>query len=394
MAKQHRKICVLTGTRAEYGLLKSLLQAIHAQPKLELHLAVTGMHLVKKFGYTIDDIIRDGWKIAVRIPMYSGQDRREHLAPALATLVNNLSTYLLKKRIDIVVVLGDRIEALGGALAALTAGVPLAHIHGGELAPGEMDDRIRYAITSLANLHFTATAQARARLIRLGQPPSTVHCVGAIGLDHIFALRRDLTRHDPGAKAASIKQQLGLDPHETMLLVVQHPCGYGVEGEQERMHRILQAVGAHQGIIIGPCADPGHSGILQAIREHRKSLSAGQRWRFVASLDRQSYLEALWASDVLIGNSSSGILEANALGTAVVNIGPRQTARQRNGNTIIDCSYDLRQIRRSLAKAMVAVRAGKVRASRAFGGGQTGGRMASILLKTPIDHMLLTKNYS
>jgi UDP-N-acetylglucosamine 2-epimerase len=105
-------------------------------------------------------------------------------------------------------------------------------------------------------------------------------------------------------------------------------------------------------------------------------------------------LEALWASDVLIGNSSSGILEANALGTAVVNIGPRQTARQRNGNTIIDCSYDLRQIRRSLAKAMVAVRAGKVRASRAFGGGQTGGRMASILLKTPIDHMLLTKNYS
>lgn len=393
MGKRKRKICVLTGTRAEYGLLRSLLEAVAGHRRLELRLVVTGMHLVPKFGNTVDDIIRDGWDISFRIPIYSGRDRRAELGGSLGKLVSELSGWLCREKIDHVVVLGDRIEAFGGALAALSAGVSLAHIHGGEIAPGDMDDRIRYAISSLANIHFAATAESRRRLIRFGQPGETIYQVGAIGLDHIYAFKRGAGRPARKLDAVTIKEQLGLSGEREMIIVVQHPCGFGADAEERHMRHLLAAVGGWQGLIIGPCSDPGHSGILRSIRGHMRGRdgSSGRRWKFLANLDRDRYLEALWAAEVLVGNSSSGILEANALGTAVVNVGPRQTDRQRNGNTIIDCSHNVRQIRDAVGLALASAGAGRVRPSRSFGAGKSAVSIAAILADIGIDRMFLTK---
>ncbi len=186
-----RKICVLTGTRAEYGLLRSLMRAIETNPKLELQLLVTGTHLLKEFGESKTLIRHDGFKIAAAIPMYkSAADLRGELPGSLARLVEKTGRWLTEHRSDWIVVLGDRVEAFGGALAGLTANVPVAHLHGGELAAGDMDDRIRFAISSLATMHFVSTAESRGRLIRAGEPPERIHVVGAMAMDEIFQVRR------------------------------------------------------------------------------------------------------------------------------------------------------------------------------------------------------------
>lgn len=387
--RRKRRICVLTGTRAEYGLLTSLLKAVDDHPWLALDLAVTGMHLLEEFGHTRDDIAADGWEIALSIPIYSGKDAREDLGPALARLIETLSRWLVRRETDVLVVLGDRLEVLGGACAALAAGVPVAHLHGGELAPGELDDRIRFAVSSMANLHFVATAAAQRRLLRLGESRDAVFRVGAIGLDHIYRLKKEFRQTNP----AEVKAFFGLDPDRPMLAIVGHPCGFGTDGEYRNMQTVLSALKGEQGIIIGPNTDPGHSGITRAIREFLKSPSGCRDWRFFASLERTKYLQAIWASDALVGNSSSGILEANALGTAVVNIGPRQEGRERNGNTIIDVDYDARRIAKAVGEAIATSRARRVRPSRAFGTGDTGRRIAETLAEVSFDRRMRVKQF-
>ena len=380
MAKK-RQICIVTGTRAEFGLLRSLLDAIKQRNDLDIDLVVTGMHLLESFGYTIDDIRANGYRIAKTISMYSGRDRRTDYSAALATLIDQLGPWLIRRKTDILVVLGDRTEIFGAASAALMAGVPIAHIHGGEIAPGDLDDRIRFAVTSLADIHFPSTTDAQRRLIRFGQPPETVFRVGAIGMDEIFAVRRNLTAIDK----KTIRGGFNLATDGPMLMIVCHPCGYGTEGEKKRMTDILHSLRRYQGVIIGPNSDPGHSGISRAIRQFITEKRNRQRWRFFSNLSRQDYLRTLWASDVLVGNSSSGIIEANALGTAVVNIGPRQQGRQRNGNAVFDCDYRPVNVIRNVKTALAKAATRKVKPSKAFGDGKTGHRIAEILANLAID---------
>ncbi len=392
MAKRtkKRRICVLTGTRAEYGLLKSLLDAIDIHPTLELDLVVTGIHLIRDFGHTVDDIVRDGWDVSLKIPIYSGKDRREELPGALAKLTSRLGSHLLKHRCDFIVLLGDRLEVLGGASAAMTAGVPIAHIHGGEVAPGDMDDRIRYAVSSMANIHFAASAESKRRLIRTGQDPKSIFTVGAIGLDHIFQMKKRWHTRD----RAGIRAEMGFTDDGPIIMCIYHPCGFGAEGERAKMTAILDAAAPYQGIIIGPNTDPGHSGVTRAIRTFMKNRKHSSRWQFVASLDRDMYLQAVWVADVVLGNSSSGILEVNALNTAVVNVGPRQQGRQRNGNTVFDCTYSKTDIRKALRIGIDRTRNHVVRPSKAFGNGQTGAQIAEILASVPADRSLLLKSFT
>lgn len=389
MAEKHttRRIGVLTGTRAEYGLLTSLLAAIRERNDLKLDLVATGMHLLDQTGNTVHQIEQDGWNVAHRIAIYSGRDRRDDLGAALGTLVTDLSAWLVKRRTDFLALLGDRVEVLGGACAALMAGVPIAHLHGGELAPGELDDRIRFAVSGMANLHFVSTHDARRRLIRTGQRPETIHVVGAIALDALVALRRRLAR----TNRRSVRADLGLHRDRATLTVVYHPCGFGARGEYERMTTILAAVRPYQGIIIGPNTDPGYAGVVRAIRPFLRANRP--RWKFFVSLERSEYLRAIWASDVLVGNSSSGIIEANVLGTAAVNIGPRQLGRQRNGNAVIDSTYNTKAIRRAVRAALARSRARQVRPSRAFGAGDAGRQIAEALATVRVNRELAVKTY-
>jgi UDP-hydrolysing UDP-N-acetyl-D-glucosamine 2-epimerase len=387
---QRVKICVLTGTRAEYGLLRSLMRAVMAEPHAELQLVVTGTHLVKDFGHSVDLIRRDGFPIAECIPMYSGDDRRADLPKSLAKLTGKLGPWMIEHHSDFIVVLGDRIEALGGALAGLTANIPIAHLHGGELATGDMDDRIRFAVSSLASLHFVASQESKRRLLRSGEPSDRIFVVGAMGLDEIFDARRSFTR----SIRSDFRNRYHFSSDLPLFLVVHHPSGYGADVEYQYMGKLLKELSEYQGIIIGPNNDPGHSGIRRAIRDFmakKKYKNKQSQWYFIENMSRNDYLLALAEADILIGNSSSGIIEANALGTAVVNIGPRQAGRERNGTAIFDCDYDPDSIRKAIQAALYRTQTHAIHPSRRFGNGHAGETIIRVLMETPCTRELLTK---
>lgn len=370
--RRHRCVAVITGTRAEYGLLKSTMEAIDRHPKLQLQLVVTGMHLLKKFGLTVEDITSDGWPIRAKIKMQSGDDSPTDQARGLACGVRGIAEFLDSANTDIAIVLGDRIEAMAGALAAVSTGRVLAHIHGGDVAPGEFDDSFRHAITKLAHLHFAATGQAAQRIIRLGEERNRVYVVGAPGLDRL----RKLLPASGRRKARTGRA-----------LVVYHPCGRSAEREAKTMKSILRATD-YAGLlstVVYPNSDRGHQGIIATIEACRNGSSNG-RVRIVRSLPRDKYLKHLIDADVLIGNSSSGIIEAATAGTPCVNIGRRQQGRQRSGSGVVDAGESLAAIRHAMTKALAKrpIMGGKT----VYGDGRAGARIAHTLASVPLnDHL-------
>ncbi|MFQ5413650.1 MAG: UDP-N-acetylglucosamine 2-epimerase [Phycisphaerae bacterium] len=364
-----RRIAVVTGTRAEYGLLRSTIAAIRDHPALRLQVVVTGMHLLRKFGHTVDDIRRDGWPIDARVRMQAGDDDPVDQAAGLARGVAGIARFCVAARTDVVLVLGDRIEAMAGALAAVTTGRLLAHIHGGDIAPGDFDDSLRDAITKLAHVHLAATPAAARRLVRMGEPPDRVHVVGAPGLDDIVALRARRPRGAPRRSGTA--------------LVLQHPTGRPATRERRTMGAILravQAVGLSR-IVIYPNTDRGHKGVIDAIKSHR-SRSSESDVIVVPSLGRTAYVQRLIDADVLVGNSSSGIIEAPAAGTPVVNVGLRQAGRERGGAAILDADESYTSI---VAALRAALRQRPIsRRARAYGTGGAAGRIVQVLAAVPL----------
>ncbi len=367
--KRKRRIAVVTGTRADYGLLRSTMAAIRTNRDLQLRVIVTGMHLLRKFGHTVDRIIEDGWRPAARVKMQSGDDGPLDQAKGLSRGVSGIAAFLEQDKTDIVVVLGDRIEALAGALAAVTTGRIVAHIHGGDVAPGDFDDSVRHAITKLAHVHLAATRAAARRITRMGESAQRVHWVGAPGLDRLMQLLN---------KGEGLRKRTG------RALVVQHACGRTPTHERRVMTAILEAVdkAGLVGTIIYPNSDRGHTGVIGAIESHRRRNRNGS-FRAVRSLDHDDYLRLLIDADVLVGNSSSGIIEAATAGTPVLNIGPRQQGRERSGRSIVDSAETPRAICDTLQEAL---RKRPITGSTtAYGDGNAGIRIAAILAAVPLD---------
>ncbi|MFN0136309.1 MAG: UDP-N-acetylglucosamine 2-epimerase [Phycisphaerae bacterium] len=369
-----RRIAVVTGTRAEYGALRSTILALRDSPRVELQVVATGLHLLRQFGRTIDDIRRDGVPIAATVPMQRGDDSATDQARGLARGVDGLARLFHRARTDIVVVLGDRIEAMAAALAATTTGRVVAHIHGGDVAAGDFDESLRHAITKLAHVHLTASESSRRRVIRLGEDARRVFLVGAPGLDD---LRVEL-RARRGSKRAGGEA-----------LVVFHATGRDVRVERRAMETILHAVSA-AGLrrrIIYPNSDRGHAGIVAAIEAHvRRSGNDAVAHR---SLPRGDFLRALIDADLLIGNSSSGIIEAPLAGTATVNIGDRQLGREPGGTSIVHCGESVRALARAIDQAM------QMRPRRGgrcvYGDGRSGPRIARILERVSVNARLVRK---
>jgi GDP/UDP-N,N'-diacetylbacillosamine 2-epimerase (hydrolysing) len=364
-----RRVAVVTGTRAEYGLLCSTMDAIRKRRGLDLRVVVTGMHLLRKFGYTVRQIVDDGWPIAARVRMQAGDDHPTDQATGLSRGVAGIAKFLESDRTDIVVVLGDRIEAMAGALAAVTTGRRVAHIHGGDVAPGDFDDRLRHAITKLADVHLAATRKAAQRIIRMGEDPERVHHVGAPGLDRLLELV-DRRRPRPRARGKSA-------------IVLHHPCGRPASVERRVMTAVLRAVhDAKLGAtIIHPNSDRGHEGIIAAIKAFTRRRDVTD-FRVIRSIDRDTYLRMLIEADALIGNSSSGIIEAATAGTPVVNIGPRQRGRERSGRAVVDADESFASIRAALAAALR--KRPIIGAATVYGDGHAGKRIADLLHTTPI----------
>ena len=373
--RKTRNVAVITGTRAEYGLLRPVMTAIAKQPTLRLQVVVTGMHLLKKFGHTVDQVRRDGWSLDARIKMQDGSDDALDQATGLARGVTGIAKFLEKARTDIVVVLGDRIEAMAGALAGVTTGRALAHIHGGDIATGDFDEGLRHAITKLAHIHLAATRDAQRRIIRMGERKANVHFVGAPGLDGLVALvkKRKKSRGESGR-----------------ILVLQHPCGRSADHEKRVMNAVLRAVNATKRAhtIVYPNSDRGHSGVVAAIEAHRKRRTSVDV-RIERFLPHDEYLECLMDADVLIGNSSSGIIEAATAGTPCVNIGLRQGGRQRSGRSVIDANESLASIRDALATALR--RRPITGKPSVYGDGRAGEKTAAILASAPPINALIRK---
>jgi len=343
------------------------MRAIQNHPILQLQVIATGMHLLQRFGRTERQISADGFRLDGCVSMQTGNDDPLDQAYGLGRGVEGIARVLQKLQSDIVLVLGDRIEAMAGALAAVTTGRQLAHIHGGDVAPGDFDESLRDSITKLADIHFPATKKSARRILAMGELRGNVFIVGAPGLDDIRALRA--TSGDRGVHRL---RRCG------EALVIQHPVGRSASLEKRTMTAILDAALAHEldCTVIFPNTDRGHAGIVAAIKEHARRNR--QRIRIIRSMERGAFLQKLIDSDVLIGNSSCGIIEAPFAGTPSVNVGDRQRGRERGGGTsIIDSPESPEEIRRAIGRA---IRLRPIILPRSvYGDGRTGQRIADRL---------------
>lgn len=324
-----RRVAIFTGTRAEYGLLYWVMREIQNVTGSELQIIVSGAHLSPEFGETWRVIESDGFSISDKVEMILSSDSSVGVVKSMGLGMIAYADSLERLKPDIVVVLGDRFEALAFAQAALIMKVPIAHIHGGELTEGAYDDAIRHAITKLSNLHFTATETYRNRVIQMGEAPETVFNVGAVGLDYIENTKL-LDCHELSAS-------LNIDLNAPFILVTYHPVTAGHEDPESTIQEILGALDQFpefKVIVTYPNADNGGRAIVYAIEEYAKGNPG--RVLVVQSLGSQRYLSALNLATVLVGNSSSGIIEAPALRIPTVNIGVRQSGRLAS-DTVIHC---------------------------------------------------------
>ncbi len=379
-----KKIAVITGTRAEYGILYPLLKAIHAKSGLELLLVVTGMHLSHEFGYTAEEIERDGFRIDSRIEMLLSSDTPEAMAKSIGLGIMGMSQAFGQLKPDVVVVLGDRVEPLAATIAGAYMNIPIAHIHGGEFC-GNIDDSSRHAITKFAHIHFPATGKSAETIIRMGEEKWRVHVVGAPGLDVV--LNENLLPVETLAK------KLDFDFSRPLILVVQHPVTSQIDEAAQQMRQTLEAVVelGHSAVIIYPNADAGGRRMIDVIREYEKYPFV----RTFKSLPRKEYLSLLKAASVIVGNSSSGIIEAPSFGMPAVNIGIRQAGRER-GRNVLDAGHDKEAITEAIKKALTDKKflAEAAKRQNPYGDGKASQRIVKILSKLEITPQLLQKKSS
>ncbi|MDD4271688.1 MAG: UDP-N-acetylglucosamine 2-epimerase [Patescibacteria group bacterium] len=387
MKKKAKKIIgVLTGVRAEYGLLKPVMEQIVKSKNLRLATLVTGCHLDKNSGYTIKDIINDGFKVDAKIPMYGNSGPADLRIPlSLSRGLSGITKALKKIKPDFLLLLGDRGEALMGAIAAAYLNIPIAHIHGGDQCAGaDIDDNLRHAITKLAHIHFPATKKSAQRIASLGEEGWRIHTVGAPGLDSI--LNRKLPSR---AKVANL---LNLDLNKPIILLLQHAVSSETEKAEKQMEETMRAIIElnFQTVIIYPNTDPGNLAIVKIIEKYKNNPFL----RAKKSLPHDIFLGLMKIADVMVGNSSSAIVEAPSFKLPVVNIGIRQADRERSNN-IIDVNHDSKEIKKAILKAVydnkfkLKVKRGK----SPYGDGKSAERIIDVLSKIKVDEKLLRKKF-
>lgn len=367
-----RRIAVVTGTRADYGLLYWLVHDLHAAPDFELQLVVTGMHLMARFGRTVEVIERDGFPIAAKVDLRLEDDSSLAVARAIGTGTAGLADAFTRLQPDWVVILGDRFEALAAACAAFTLRLPIAHLHGGEITEGALDDGYRHAITKLAALHFTAAKPYRRRVIQMGEPSERVYNVGAPGLEHWV--------RTPLLSRSELERALDFELGEPTLLVTFHPVTLDEGSPADQCRELLAALdafGQARIVFTMPNADPGGAAIIPLLEEY--VARHPQRCRLFASLGQQRYLSLLRHVQAVVGNSSSGIIEAPSAGCATVNIGDRQRGRLRAAS-VIDCAPRRSDIEAAIRRALdPAFRATLREVRNPYGDGHVAARILRVL---------------
>ena len=311
-----RKVCVVTGTRAEYGLLYWLMREIQQDEELELQIVATGMHVSPEFGLTYKKIEEDGFKIDEKVEMLLSSDTRVGVAKSMGLATIGFADSFQRLQPDLLVILGDRFEMLAAAQTALIMQLPIVHLHGGELTYGAYDDAIRHSITKMASWHFVSTETHRKRVIQLGEQPDHVWNVGALGIENILKI--------PLLSKAELCAELKIAPNSAYFLITYHP---ETNGDADGIYNLLAALDRYwhvQLIFTKANADNGGREINEAIEQYvRKNSNA----HLFDSLGQLRYLSAVKHADLVIGNSSSGLIEVPYLHTPTVNCGSRQSGR-------------------------------------------------------------------
>ena len=391
-----RTICFVTGTRAEFGLMQATLRAIQSHPRLSLQLIATGMHLDPAHGKTINQIRKEGWRIDAIVPWKPAGNDLSVLAQQTGRATARLAAAYAKLKPDIVLVVGDRVEAFAGATAAHLSGIVVAHVHGGDRALGQVDDALRHAITKLSHLHFPATRQSAERIAKLGEDKWRIHCVGSPGLDGIVrdALPLPECNVVPGDMPARTGKMPVLRQGARYALLILHPSDSDDSIEHQRAAFLLKAVkstGFDTVAILYPNNDPGSAGVIRAWQTAiRSSASTIPRLISLRGLPRPAFLGLLRDAAVLVGNSSSGIIEAASFGTPVLDIGPRQAGRERGPN-VTTVPFNQSAIRKALARIWNNGRPRRYPKKNLYGAGDTSRRIAQVLASTPLTPELRRK---
>lgn len=378
-----RSIAVITGTRAEYGILIPVLKAIQKEPNLKLHLIVTGMHLAKEFGYTAEVIKNDGFDITSTVDMLISGDTPEAMSKSIGLGVIGMSSVWQQLRPDIILILGDRIEPLAAAISGAYMNIPVAHIHGGDVC-GTIDSMARHSITNFSHIHFAATEKSAQRIKNMGEEEWRIHVTGSPALDVVL--------NETYSNAESLANKYSIDFSQPLILLLQHSITTQNESAGKQMKTSLDAIKelGYATIVVYPNSDAGGRQIIETIKIYRQ-----YPWiKTFKNLPRPDFLGLMKAASVLVGNSSSGIIEAPSLGLPVINIGIRQEGREKAGN-IIDVEHDKAQIIRAIKKALSdEVFLSEVnKKMNPYGDGQSANRIAMILSELEITSRLLQKKF-
>lgn len=361
-----KKVAVVTATRAEYGILKPLIMRLEAEQEIKLQLLVTGTHLSEKYGKTEDEIIKDGFPIYARIPILEEGNSAYDISCTMANALRGFAEYFAKEHPDLLVVLGDRTEMLGVCCAAMNERVPIAHLHGGELTEGAVDDCVRHALTKMSYLHFSASEEYRNRIIQLGENPDRVFNVGALGVENI--LKTPLLSYE------QMCESVGIPKDKKYVVVTFHPVTLEDGSAPEQVDALIAAMCRQDDyfyLITKANADIGGEIVNERFAAYCQHVPNA---KLVASLGMQRYLSAVKYCSFVLGNSSSGIIEAPAFGVPTVNIGDRQKGRLMAG-TIIQCDTDVEAIVAAMGKATCAEHV----VSGLYGDGNTSEKIVNVI---------------
>ncbi|MCP5086154.1 MAG: UDP-N-acetylglucosamine 2-epimerase (hydrolyzing) [Rhodobacteraceae bacterium] len=366
----------VTGSRADFGLMESTLRTVSNSDQIDLGVVVTGQHLLAAYGETIRDIRASGLSVVHEIPVTLRGGEAAEMALALADELKGFVTFWQEQRPDLVLVLGDRGEMLAATLAAVHLGIHVGHIHGGELS-GTLDESFRHAISKLSHFHFAANRDAVERLVAMGENPEHIWDIGAPGLVGIAA--------GVERKTGWLQDQFGLPEMTHQALVVFHPVVQEADQAAEQLRMIIAALQNANcgGLIMRPNSDAGGAAIDACL----DALPGDGPFKVIDHLDRGQYLQCLANADVMVGNSSSGIIESASFGVPCLNIGSRQNGRLRNDN-VVDCPVvTLEKIVEGLKTALAL----RPPLENLYGDGKTDQRLRGLIETLPLDRAILSK---
>lgn len=371
-----KKVLYITGTRADYGLMHNALELLNNDDDIRLDVAVTGMHLMEEFGYSVDEIKKDNFNLHI-INQTFLKDNKQSMSEFIGRLIVDLTQLMVKIKPDIVLLLGDRGEMLAGAIVASYLQIPVAHIHGGDVS-STVDDSARHAITKLSNIHFAATRKSALRIKQMGENPENIFVVGAPGLDSIIKVKDNIDEN-------YLKEKYNIA--KDFVLVLQHPVSLEVESSSNQIKQTLDAVTLtdYQVLLIYPNADAGGRAMIDKIKEYDVDA--------YKNIPHDDFIGLLGLASALIGNSSSGIIESSSFKLPVINIGTRQAGREKAEN-VVDVGYDSNEILTALNYIKSNDYLDKLNnCKNPYGDGKSGENILKILKDLDINVDLLNKKF-